>query len=95
MEDMQPIHRRPLSMMGHVYNSGQQSPVKEKAVGSVASVIDGGFKGFSDSDEEDNKVDEKFQSVSMKAFTPVPVLHKREVLDKFMEPPFENKHQQE
>ena len=56
MEDMQPSHRRPLSMMGHVYNSEQQSPTKEKVVGSVASVIDGGFKGFSDSDEEDNKV---------------------------------------
>ena len=53
---MQPSHRRPLSMMGHVYNSEQQSPTKEKVVGSVASVIDGGFKGFSDSDEEDNNV---------------------------------------
>ena len=84
---MQPNHRRPLSMMGHVYNSGQQSPVKEKAVGSVVSVIDGGFKGFSDSDDEEDKRGKKYQGVSMKAFTPKPTVHKKEALEPVFEPP--------
>ena len=50
-------------------------------MGSVASVIDGGFKGFSDSDEEEDKSPKKYQGVSMKAFTPKPIVHKKEELE--------------
>ena len=59
-------------------------------MGSVASVIDGGFKGFSDSDEEEEK-----EKLNYKSFTPKPIVHKMDSIDAVLKPPEEEaKHQE-
>ena len=50
-------------MLNHVYKSGLQSPAKNEMVSSVASIIDGGFSGFSDSDDEEDKGNKKYTEV--------------------------------
>ena len=63
--------------MNHAYPNQQAEDAKlDCVVGSVASVIDGGFTGFSDSDEEENKIGgfPKRPETPKRPITPKPVI---------------------